>query len=770
MGPVNKSGSGSVSSSVSGGYYTWQHLQIQGERLLAFAPKKGVVMSDEQRLAVPSSTIVPAAAARRHARRPDPVDFGLISPHGIQSWAQRLKGQPKSAYDKVEEQISRPLEGPLKIAVFGLDPVQTTNAVRLLSLTLAMNRKFPVAAVDVKAGNGTLASYFPESKQTDKTVIDLDDAIAQIMETEGRTLWLSEVKRYVVELSNLFLVAGRESNSFGQQLEPHQIERIFHTLSCVAETIVVDPGAGSNPDMTLRHVMERVDKLVVVSDLSQPSINHTVRTLFMLFDGMKAQRGMLTAEGVNVDRMLALIANAELVVNFTNGDSFYRERDIRALYAASWERLFGVKPKIRGVHQHKRINDIPLDLERVPSTARDWQEVAADIVNGAHEIQTKAALGVLLEDEEPVNSDVLQLVRPPSGTASSLKRVAAVAIASGAMALGSATAAAADNGGSSTSVQAPSGSGTAGENNASGTVEVPSTGNASAQATPPPASPASAGPSPDGQGNSGNGNGNANGHGQSTTVDVPPSQGQPAADVAPAVTPSVPTAPAADVPSGSGNGNASTAVSNPGSENGSVAAPVEVPSNAPIPAQAPASTTAPPADPTTPTPTPVAPPATPPAASRGPATSDLGTGTPSTEVHQSESPRGGTVHAPTLAPSAPVRTIPQASSPAVSSVAAAPATVAPPSVTGAQSVSAATAATEKLQPTVGHRYLVQTGDTLWGIASAALARHTESRPTTDEINAYWRQIYAEPGNREVIGDNPDLILKGEGLFITLPHL
>ncbi len=67
-----------------------------------------------------------------------------------------------------------------------------------------------------------------------------------------------------------------------------------------------------------------------------------------------------------------------------------------------------------------------------------------------------------------------------------------------------------------------------------------------------------------------------------------------------------------------------------------------------------------------------------------------------------------------------------------------------------------TASTERV-------HVVVPGDTLWDIAAAALATRDGSRPTAHRIARYWPVVYA--ANREVIGDDPDLIHPGQRLRI-----
>jgi nucleoid-associated protein YgaU len=51
--------------------------------------------------------------------------------------------------------------------------------------------------------------------------------------------------------------------------------------------------------------------------------------------------------------------------------------------------------------------------------------------------------------------------------------------------------------------------------------------------------------------------------------------------------------------------------------------------------------------------------------------------------------------------------------------------------------------------------VVRRGDTLWSIA----ARHLEPTAAAADINIAWHQWFA--ANREVIGDDPGLILPGQ---------
>ncbi len=58
-------------------------------------------------------------------------------------------------------------------------------------------------------------------------------------------------------------------------------------------------------------------------------------------------------------------------------------------------------------------------------------------------------------------------------------------------------------------------------------------------------------------------------------------------------------------------------------------------------------------------------------------------------------------------------------------------------------------------------HVVRPGDTLWDIAAAALAGRDGIPPTSRRIAHYWPRVYA--ANREVIGDDPDLIHPGQRL-------
>jgi nucleoid-associated protein YgaU len=73
-------------------------------------------------------------------------------------------------------------------------------------------------------------------------------------------------------------------------------------------------------------------------------------------------------------------------------------------------------------------------------------------------------------------------------------------------------------------------------------------------------------------------------------------------------------------------------------------------------------------------------------------------------------------------------------------------------------------ATAPAQPAAS-TYEVRPGDSLWCIAATTLARRTGERPTSGDIARFWPTIHQE--NRDVIGDDPDLILPGQRL--TLPE-
>lgn len=63
--------------------------------------------------------------------------------------------------------------------------------------------------------------------------------------------------------------------------------------------------------------------------------------------------------------------------------------------------------------------------------------------------------------------------------------------------------------------------------------------------------------------------------------------------------------------------------------------------------------------------------------------------------------------------------------------------------------------------TVG--YLVVVGDSLWEIARRHLEAGTGERPSSTEIDRFWRAIYA--ANRAVVGPDPNLIFPGQQLQI-----
>jgi nucleoid-associated protein YgaU len=61
------------------------------------------------------------------------------------------------------------------------------------------------------------------------------------------------------------------------------------------------------------------------------------------------------------------------------------------------------------------------------------------------------------------------------------------------------------------------------------------------------------------------------------------------------------------------------------------------------------------------------------------------------------------------------------------------------------------------------RYLVVAGDSLWEIARRHLEAGAGERPTSTEIDRFWRAIYA--ANRGVVGPDPNLIFPGQQLQI-----
>ena len=61
---------------------------------------------------------------------------------------------------------------------------------------------------------------------------------------------------------------------------------------------------------------------------------------------------------------------------------------------------------------------------------------------------------------------------------------------------------------------------------------------------------------------------------------------------------------------------------------------------------------------------------------------------------------------------------------------------------------------------------VTLGDSLWCIAANTLERRTGSPPLSSEIARFWPLIYST--NREMIGDDPNLILPGQRLVIPAP--
>ncbi|MTD12975.1 LysM peptidoglycan-binding domain-containing protein [Nakamurella sp. YIM 132087] len=67
-----------------------------------------------------------------------------------------------------------------------------------------------------------------------------------------------------------------------------------------------------------------------------------------------------------------------------------------------------------------------------------------------------------------------------------------------------------------------------------------------------------------------------------------------------------------------------------------------------------------------------------------------------------------------------------------------------------------------VQPPEPAEVVVLRGDTLWGIAAA----HLPTGATDAEIDTAWRAWYV--ANRQVIGDEPDLLLPGQRLTAPAP--
>jgi nucleoid-associated protein YgaU len=66
-------------------------------------------------------------------------------------------------------------------------------------------------------------------------------------------------------------------------------------------------------------------------------------------------------------------------------------------------------------------------------------------------------------------------------------------------------------------------------------------------------------------------------------------------------------------------------------------------------------------------------------------------------------------------------------------------------------------------PPAASTHEVRRGDSLWCIAATTLARRTGERPTSGEIVRFWPTIHQ--ANRDIIGDDPNLILPGQRLTI-----
>lgn len=66
----------------------------------------------------------------------------------------------------------------------------------------------------------------------------------------------------------------------------------------------------------------------------------------------------------------------------------------------------------------------------------------------------------------------------------------------------------------------------------------------------------------------------------------------------------------------------------------------------------------------------------------------------------------------------------------------------------------------------GSSHIVTPGDSLWCIAAATLEQRGSVDPSSAEIARFWPRIYG--ANRDVIGDDPDLILPGQHLTLPPP--
>lgn len=90
----------------------------------------------------------------------------------------------------------------------------------------------------------------------------------------------------------------------------------------------------------------------------------------------------------------------------------------------------------------------------------------------------------------------------------------------------------------------------------------------------------------------------------------------------------------------------------------------------------------------------------------------------------------------------------------------APQAPAAPSTTGRPAVAPAAAPVPgaPIRAAVAVPVVVVPGDTLWGIAERALERSSGAPPTDAAVAAAWPRWWA--ANRQVVGDDPDLILPG----------
>ncbi len=707
-----------------------------------------------------------------HTPRQDLADFSSLRKGGFGSALMRLfKSEPVPTTDTSAARLALNLNEPLKVLVFGLNPTDCTNTLRILSLIMAARRRTLVVAADMKANRGSLVSFFPQMKAHSLNVAHLADGIRNSLDGPiNRALSLSELSSYGTVLPNLLLLAGIESDDFGVALSPQQIDDIMMNSGLIADHIIGD--GGSIVDSTFFQLTQRFDHLVLATDLSAPSGNATIDTFKRLHDGLNnrlygPQASTVTREdAAKIEHTKRLIQEARLVTYFKNSDTAHRPDDVTKLLATTWAKAFGVSgTEVYGVNDDKHLADIPLDLSKAPGAMNVFQGLAADLVYSAfleqnnglspfteavptlseqpHFSQVRSLRAYTVQPDAPEVHEPLEPRRYNGNRITVVRRAvtATIAVTATGLSIGlPATNAYADGNSSST----PSVSEGSDGNDSAGMVSVPPSeapqakqakahvpsndaGSPSLSASDQSGTDSSQGsvqlPAGDAPGAAPATPAEATRHIESKVNTLPPQDSKPAADV-----------PKVEVPA-----------SLPQDVTPSQAQAVEPPAVAAAPVPQ-AESHAPRAYVQT-----VQPPA-------------------SVDRHANMVREVETQASPRAAAQAPQQ-VTNAAKPAVMPAAPHVSTTSVPSTSTSHSASVATTPSVSAAPDLSVNgpivgtVFVTTGDSLWLIATKALRTHLGREPLNGEIAEYWRMIYAVVANHKVIGSDPDLIRPGQELVL-----